>query len=54
MAHVDRIWMPGEQSHAKRVEYNRDGIPISAPLLRGLDQLADDLGVERLAVERRP
>jgi len=54
MPNVDRIWLPGEQSHAKRVEYNRDGIPISAPLLRGLDQLADDLGVERLAVERRP
>jgi LDH2 family malate/lactate/ureidoglycolate dehydrogenase len=54
MPNVDRIWLPGEQSHSKRVEYNRDGIPISAPLLRGLDQLADDLGVERLAVERRP
>ncbi|HEY1437925.1 MAG TPA: Ldh family oxidoreductase [Casimicrobiaceae bacterium] len=54
MPNVDRIWLPGEQSHAKRVEYNRDGIPISAPLLRGLDQLADDLGVERLAVERWP
>jgi LDH2 family malate/lactate/ureidoglycolate dehydrogenase len=54
MPHVDRIWLPGEQSHAKRVEYDREGIPISAALLRGLDQLADDLGVERLAVERWP
>jgi LDH2 family malate/lactate/ureidoglycolate dehydrogenase len=48
MPHVDRIWLPGEQSHAKRVEYNRDGIPISAALLRNLDQLADDLRVKRL------
>ena len=49
MPQVDRIWLPGEQSHAKRVEYDRDGIPISAPLLRTLDQLADDLPIERLA-----
>jgi L-2-hydroxycarboxylate dehydrogenase (NAD+) len=48
MAHVDRIWLPGEQSQAKRVEYGRDGIPLSAPLLRSLDQLADDLRIERL------
>ena len=48
MPHVDRIWLPGEQSQAKRVEYGRDGIPISAPLLRSLDQLADDLRIERL------
>ena len=48
MAHVDRIWLPGEQSQAKRVEYGRDGIPISEPLLRSLDQLADDLRIERL------
>jgi LDH2 family malate/lactate/ureidoglycolate dehydrogenase len=48
MAHVDRIWMPGEQSHAKRVENERDGIPIATPLLRILDQLADDLRVQRL------
>ena len=49
MPNVERIWLPGEQSHAKRVEYDRDGIPISAPLLRSLDQVADDLRVKRLA-----
>jgi L-2-hydroxycarboxylate dehydrogenase (NAD+) len=48
LPNVDRIWLPGEQSHAKRVEYQRDGIPIAAALLRSLDQLADDLRVERL------
>jgi LDH2 family malate/lactate/ureidoglycolate dehydrogenase len=48
MPHVERIWLPGEQSHAKRIAYHRDGIPISAPLLRSLDQLADDLRVKRL------
>ena len=50
MPHVDRIWLPGEQTHARRVEYQRDGIPMSEALLRSLDQLADDLGVERLAL----
>src|SRR6202165_155601 len=48
MPHVERIWLPGGQSHAKRVEFDRDGIPIAAPLLRSLDQLADELRVERL------
>ena len=48
MPHVDRIWLPGEQSHAKRIEFDRDGIPISAPLLHSLDRLADDLRIERL------
>src|SRR6202165_145528 len=48
MPHVERIWLPGGQSHAKRVEFDRDGIPIAAPLLRSLDQLADDLRVKRL------
>jgi L-2-hydroxycarboxylate dehydrogenase (NAD+) len=48
LPHVERIWLPGEQSHAKRIAYHRDGIPISAPLLRSLDQLADDLRVKRL------
>ena len=41
-------------SYLNEVLDDREGIPISAPLLRGLDQLADDLGVERLAVERWP
>jgi L-2-hydroxycarboxylate dehydrogenase (NAD+) len=48
MPNVDRIWLPGEQSDARRVEYKRDGIPIATALLRSLDQLADDLRVKRL------
>jgi len=46
---VDRIWLPGEQSHARRAENERDGIPIAPSLLRNLDQLADELRIERLA-----
>jgi len=46
---VDRILMPGERSHARRVENARLGIPIAEALGRDLDRLADDLGIPRLA-----
>jgi LDH2 family malate/lactate/ureidoglycolate dehydrogenase len=46
---VERIWLPGEQSQAKRVAYARDGIPIAAGLMRDLNQLAAGLGVAGLA-----
>jgi LDH2 family malate/lactate/ureidoglycolate dehydrogenase len=42
MPNVDRIWLPGEQSNAKRIEYSRDGIPIAAVLKQTLDRLADE------------
>ena len=48
MPNVDRIWLPGEQSNAKRIEYSRDGIPISAGLQQNLDRLAGELGIEPL------
>ena len=46
---VERIWMPGEQSAAKRTAYARDGIPLSAPLIKALDDFAGELGIARLA-----
>ena len=45
---VDRILLPGEQSHAKRIAYSREGIPLAASLVRALDILADDVGIPRL------
>jgi L-2-hydroxycarboxylate dehydrogenase (NAD+) len=48
MPDVDRIWLPGEQSEGRRVEYSRDGIPIAAALRQNLDRLAGELGIERL------
>ena len=48
MPNVHRIWLPGEQSNAKRHEYSRNGIPITAALKQSLDRLADDLAIERL------
>jgi LDH2 family malate/lactate/ureidoglycolate dehydrogenase len=45
---VDRIWVPGERSHETRVQRTSVGIPIAPALLRGLDQVADDLGIPGL------
>ena len=46
---VERIWLPGEQSHAKRNDYARQGVPLSAQLANKLNALADELGTERLS-----
>jgi LDH2 family malate/lactate/ureidoglycolate dehydrogenase len=42
---VDRIWLPGEQSHAKRVDHLENGVPVPPALLATLDQLAAELRV---------
>ena len=42
---VDRIYVPGERSHATRAARTRDGIPIAPALMRGLDRVAGDLGI---------
>jgi L-2-hydroxycarboxylate dehydrogenase (NAD+) len=49
MPGVDRILVPGERSHETRAARTRDGIPIAAALMRGLDQVADELGIARLS-----
>ncbi len=48
MPGVERIWLPGEQSHAKRVAYSRDGIPLAAALRKTLDGVAAELGIAPL------
>jgi LDH2 family malate/lactate/ureidoglycolate dehydrogenase len=48
---VERIWLPGEQSHQKRQRYAELGIPISAALLSELDTLARELGIDPLMAE---
>jgi L-2-hydroxycarboxylate dehydrogenase (NAD+) len=45
---VDAIRLPGEQSHAKRKERLTHGIPLPAPLLRSLNQLAAELKIGAL------
>ncbi|SDN33430.1 Ldh family oxidoreductase [Afipia sp. GAS231] len=49
MPGVQRILVPGERSFETRVKRTRDGIPVAPALMRGLDQVADDLGIARLA-----
>ncbi len=49
MPGVERIWLPGEQSHGKRQRYAEQGIPIHTTLLDELDKLAADLGIAPLA-----
>jgi LDH2 family malate/lactate/ureidoglycolate dehydrogenase len=45
---VDRIRMPGEQSHAKRLAQARDGIAIAPALRQTLARLAAEIGIEPL------
>lgn len=48
MPGMDRIWVPGERSHETRVRRTGHGIPLDPALRRGLDQVADDLGMAPL------
>jgi len=45
---VDKIRLPGEGGHAARADRFENGIPLSAPLLASLNQLAADLGITPL------
>jgi L-2-hydroxycarboxylate dehydrogenase (NAD+) len=46
---VERIWLPGEQSHLKRQDRLKSGIPMPKPLRDSLDAIARDLGVAPLS-----
>jgi len=46
---VERIWLPGEQSHLKREAARTAGIALAPTLVTELDQLADSLRVTRLS-----
>jgi L-2-hydroxycarboxylate dehydrogenase (NAD+) len=48
MPGVERIWLPGEQSHGKRERCAQIGIPVAAGLLGQLNKLADTLGIDPL------
>jgi L-2-hydroxycarboxylate dehydrogenase (NAD+) len=48
MPGVERILVPGERGHATRAARRRDGIPIAPALMRGLDQIAGELGMAKL------
>jgi len=48
---VERIWLPGEQSHERRQRYAQEGIPISAGLFDELGALAAELCIAPLIDE---
>jgi L-2-hydroxycarboxylate dehydrogenase (NAD+) len=45
---VERIWLPGEQSHAKLLDRRAHGVPMPKALRASLDTVARDLNVELL------
>lgn len=45
---VDRIWLPGEQSHHRRQKYAAEGIPLSDGQVADLIALAAELGIAPL------
>jgi LDH2 family malate/lactate/ureidoglycolate dehydrogenase len=49
MPGVDRIRVPGEDSHRRHAQQSQDGIALPAPLLDILGKLADDLSIARLS-----
>jgi L-2-hydroxycarboxylate dehydrogenase (NAD+) len=42
---VERIWLPGEQSHEKRLDRMKNGIPLPPSLRKSLDELARELKI---------
>jgi L-2-hydroxycarboxylate dehydrogenase (NAD+) len=42
---VERIWLPGEQSHTKRLDRVKNGIPLPLSLKKSLDALAQELNI---------
>lgn len=45
---VERIWLPGEQSHGKRAAHEHEGAPLPLALVEDLDRLAARLGIAPL------
>jgi len=48
---VDRIWLPGEPEHHRRLERERDGIPLPSVLVDELNRFATEVGAAPLAVD---
>jgi L-2-hydroxycarboxylate dehydrogenase (NAD+) len=45
---VERIWLPGEQSHTKRLDRRAHGIPLPKALRESLDAVARELKIPPL------
>ena len=51
MPGVDRIWLPGEQSHEKRLSNEAHGIVLAPSLMKQLNDLAAQLNITPLDVQ---
>ena len=51
MPGVDRIWLPGEQSHEKRLSNEAQGILLAPSLIKQLNDLAAQLNIQPLNVQ---
>ena len=51
MTGVDRIWLPGEQSHEKRLSNEAHGIVLAPSLMKQLNDLAAQLNIKPLNVQ---
>lgn len=49
MPSVERIWLPGEQSHHKRLAHEKQGVLLAPSLVKQLHELAAQLGVSPLS-----
>ncbi len=48
MPGVDRIWLPGEQSHQKRLDHEKNGVMLAPSLVKQLNDLATQLKISPL------
>lgn len=48
MPGVDRIWLPGEQSHERRIANQRDGMALPVSLRSQLDAFAVEMNMPKL------
>jgi len=51
MTGVDRIWLPGEQSHEKRLSHEAYGIVLAPSLMKQLNDLAAQLNIQPLNLQ---
>lgn len=48
MPGVERIWLPGEQSHQKRMDHDKQGVLLAPSLVKQLHELASQLAISPL------
>jgi LDH2 family malate/lactate/ureidoglycolate dehydrogenase len=48
MPGVERIWLPGEQSHQKRMDHEKQGVLLAPSLVKQLHELASQLAISPL------